>query len=277
MKTYYRIHFDVAPHRGFFSFFSSAIGFLYEIKQQHPDWIPFIQSVDRNNPYYQDSGEGAVGNMWEQYYEQLRGLSMAQINKEISEGAAKLEVCAGGHCWYPANEEEIKDEVIDICLEIIDSEFKLKPFLENEINSFFNSFIKNQKTLAVHYRGTDKEIERKRPTWESYKNIITDCINNKGYEKVLVCTDEQAALDYFKSEFKDRIIEVPSIYRSAKNDRQPPWKRGRGANPAKKGKDIILETYIMSKCDGFIRTISNVSDFVVILNRREFDDVILVK
>tara|TARA_B100002019_G_scaffold288909_1_gene303485 strand:- start:425 stop:1270 length:846 start_codon:yes stop_codon:yes gene_type:complete len=70
------------------------------------------------------------------------------------------------------------------------------------------------QTIAVLYRGTDKFTEVRLGSPEAYLNVTKQLLNQTGFKKVLVQTDQTQVLDYFKQELGDKVVvhfeETPS-------------------------------------------------------------------
>jgi hypothetical protein len=196
---------------------------------------------------------------------------------------------------------------------------KLKPHLQNKIDSFFAEKImanegvgqkaetsvkksENPKKLAVHYRGTDKYSNTNNtedfPIHVTYEVVIhrikTYLRENKiGDNYIIFATsDEEPFIKYLAMNFprkkcvsydstrsqlstsgvelKDSIkcftgdksfdeTEVCTTYNTFYN--QSVHKGMKNVSAYKKGEDVIMDVYLMSKCDVIFKTTGNVSSF----------------
>lgn len=145
---------------------------------------------------------------------------------------------------------------------------KLKPSLQEKIDDFYQKNIAGKKTIAIHVRGTDKYLEN-RPFNPSLifaqANRIAAQYPNCQF---LVATDEQAILEKAKKELHRKVIHYDA-YRSPSGT---PLHYNNSYNKAKQGEEVIIEAYLLAKCDIFLHTISAVSSAVLFLNpeSREF-------
>ena len=86
-------------------------------------------------------------------------------------------------------------------------------------------------------------------------DLINSLIKKNNYKKIFVITEEQIYLDGLKKEFKDMLIFYES-YRSYKDDafKNYPRKNHR----YKLGEETLIETLILSECDGIISNTTNI-------------------
>lgn len=156
---------------------------------------------------------------------------------------------------------------------IIKKYVKLNSYMEAKINNFLiENDLKDKKFLAIHKRGTDHhtmDAEHLLPiikptiSIDNFFKHTDEIIDN--YEKVLLCTDEQSILDNFIKRYGNKIVYHDSIRSPDSKPVGIHYSIGQ-QNPYKMGEDIITEVYLMSNADTLIRTVSNVSISVIMLN-----------
>ena len=97
---------------------------------------------------------------------------------------------------------------------------KIKKIYKIAANKFFERKIKNNKVLAVHYRGTSYKTSAGHPfppTANQMKNTINHLLKKEKYNKIFLCTEDYKMFIFLKKIFKDKIIFKDS-YRSCKDD-----------------------------------------------------------
>lgn len=143
--------------------------------------------------------------------------------------------------------------------------------IKKKYYDFVNFFAKknfNKKTLAVHLRGTSYKTSANHPfptTNEQTINLIEKIMAKNNYSNIFLCTEDLNYLDIIKKKFKNKVIYLENVYRSYNDDafKIYPEKLHR----YKLGKNILIESLLISKCDGFLYTNTNVSEFVKFLDK----------
>lgn len=124
--------------------------------------------------------------------------------------------------------------------------------------------------MAVHYRGTSYKTSAGHPyppTYKQMKNIVDKLIKRKKYNKIFLCTEDLKMFKILKKIYKNKLIYKES-YRSNKDDAFKIYPRK--YHRFKLGKEIIVEALIISKCEGFLSTETNISNFVnIIMNNNK--------
>lgn len=100
------------------------------------------------------------------------------------------------------------------------------------------------------------------------RDIIKEALKHAGPDtQFYIATDEQKIMDQVLSLLNGKKIISWDCYRSLDGS---PLHIGQKESPhcsrAQAGEDIVIEMYLLSKCDFFVRTLSNVSNFVLYLN-----------
>jgi hypothetical protein len=204
---------------------------------------------------YQDLRHGR--NVWDYYFEQP-----FNFTKEEVEGAEKIK-----NVWFEGNlniPSRLTPEIIKKCGEIISKYIKLKNHVQVKIDTFIAANIMpGDRVLAVHKRGTDHINDAPLLPIDVYFSHIDKHIEN--YDKLLLCTDEEYTVDIFSERYKQKLITYDSIRSKEKNNIGVHQSIGL-SNPYKMGEDVVIETYLMSRSDFLIKTISNVSNSVLMIN-----------
>jgi hypothetical protein len=143
---------------------------------------------------------------------------------------------------------------------LIHKYIKINDKVGYKLESFFVKNMEDKKTIGIHLRGTDKYIETRvvdpklifeRANKEA--EILGDC-------QFLVATDEFRLLV-----LAEKTLKRPVIYY--------PCERSASTKPlhihthkAILGEDVLIESLLLSRCDIFLHTYSNVSRAVLYFN-----------
>jgi hypothetical protein len=167
---------------------------------------------------------------------------------------------------------------------IINKYFKLRNYLADKIDNFYNENLSNAtKTLGVHIRGTDALVNnaerwRKKFDIQNYNNCIKIFIDKYGDDgKVFVASDDAKLFGIVKDEFGDNIVaydafrqEEEDIGMSGDNTKgsamMPTYLCSDGAKAAQNGEDAIAEMYLLSKCDYLLHNASGFAHMSLLLN-----------
>ena len=145
---------------------------------------------------------------------------------------------------------------------------KLRPDVQKMIDSYAGDHFSENKTIGIHYRGTDK-VYGKLPEAEpvSYKQILEMIKLQKPNTMVFVATDEQSFIDYMKDRLGERLLSTQA---QRSTDGLPIHhqsdRAGAEFNRYKIGLEAILDCFLLARTDLLIRTDSNLSRVSMYLN-----------
>jgi hypothetical protein len=150
------------------------------------------------------------------------------------------------------------------------NKLRVKKEILKKINNFSKkNFMKKHKILGVHYRGSTYKTARGHgfplTTDLMIKNIET-LIQNFDYEKIFLVTEEEEYLYALNKKFKNKIV----FYNSFRMKQLDSFK----IYPRKNhryllGEEILIETILLSKCDGLTFIRSNVISAAIIFAKKK--------
>lgn len=237
---------------GFFSIFISVLNDLAWCERNGK--VPVVNWMSSECLYYQKKRYYGKKNPWEYYFLPVSNLRCTKYDK----AHACYDAPDGSTIYSPNTSWEItRDHRKWVKHALIDKYIKLHPKIAKKINEFYERHIKGKKTVAIHLRGTDK--------WQEVKSvpiseIIREANRHKGC-RYFVATDEKRLLDEAIRELDGEVIFYPS---TLSEDGEPVHIANKGR--AQLGEEVLIEAYLLSKCDYFIHTVSNVSTGVLFLN-----------
>lgn len=123
----------------------------------------------------------------------------------------------------------------------------------NLILNFQQQFIEKynidyKNTIAIYYRGTDKQREIILASPEKYLKVANKLLNSNSSYKILVQTDQTDVKEYFKKELGDRIITIDELLTTNETTI--------GCHPIIKSNSTLDETKHAVMLDAIIRCIS---------------------
>jgi len=232
-----QIHGPLANERralaGLFASYIFVVRFLNFIEQQK---VPVSYEVSFPTGCYIEPSKGP--NWWEYYFE--------PIEQERTPTANTTEVDdALDHAWAFVNFTPEKGH------QIIEKYIKMKPEIQQKIDSFYEQNLKGNYIIGVHYRGTDKIYEVNRIAYEQFFMEIERTIrkiNTKNYV-IFVATDEQQFLDTLQQQFGQIVYQ--EAQRSSNG--QPLHYGINRENPYQQGLEALIDFGLLAKSNIVIR------------------------
>lgn len=230
-------------------FFSNFFGCLHTLAWCLRNNVTPIVRWDKGLPYWQPQGYNGADNVWEYYFE------------PVSAARATEKDWFYGRYFAP-DSSGLKDVCHDFDKHkyayhsIITKYIRLKPQVRSKIERFVQEHFAGKKVIGIHLRGTDK--------WKEVKPIDPELICKQANRYTgctfFVATDEERLLEIAK-----KLLNGPVIYYDADRSTSDQPVHLAGGN-AKRGEDVLIEVLLLSKCDAFIHTCSNVSSAVLAFN-----------
>ena len=121
-----------------------------------------------------------------------------------------------------------------------------------------------QKVLGVFIRGGEflRISNHHFPaTIDQAIKKVHNILKKENYDKIFLSTIEEKYYKRFKSEFREKLVSYPTL----RSDRDLMRFYPRKLHRYKMGKEILVESIILSLSDGFFYSYTNVSQFVILL------------
>ena len=251
-KTFYVI--KRTPGTGLFSNVVFVLNHL--IIAEKFNFIPVVDMENFKTIYNEKKNINNLKNSWNYYFENVSNYSLDEVYK-----SNKVIIVSDKffhHFNYNMEDEIFKKAIIQ----------KIK--IKEKFLKISNKIIKKRfgkKTLGVHFLGTSYKQSPGHPlpaTVNQMIRLVKKVINKDKIEKIFLATEEVNYLKMFKREFPEKLIYIHGSYRSNKNDAFKIYPRLN--HRYKLGREVLIETLLLSKCDSFIYLNSNVSSAAIALN-----------
>jgi hypothetical protein len=243
-KIFYVIRRD--PTAGLFSNITFILNHLKICEEMN--FIPIIDMKNYPSLYNERHYIKKTKNAWEYYFEKLNKYSLYEVYKSKN-------VYLSSKTFQQKMSIDMTDHEISKYF----SRIKIKKEILQKIDSFeIKNFKQNDKILGVHFRGSTYKTARGH-SFPLTKNLmiknIQFLLKKFNYDKIFVVTEEQGYLKVLKKNFRDRLIYYDS-YRMKKKDSFTIYPRKKHRYLL--GEEILIETVLLSKCDGLTFVKSNV-------------------
>jgi len=161
---------------------------------------------------------------------------------------------------YPAKDFHLYEKVFrSKVYNLINRYVILKPKLICKINRLYNKLIKNQKVIGIHLRGGFLYNE----VPEVSIDMIIDRASREYDNETLffIATDQEPLLEKFRTKLGPRVLFYD--FKRYEKSSAPTFSAQLTPEDAE---NLIIETFLLSKCSHMIHTISNVSTMALYLN-----------
>ncbi len=222
--------------------------------------------------YYQEEEyNGVKDNAWEYYFEPVSSLTYSPEDKIYSSHYVQDNLIS----WF---DEKQYASLLDKPYKrkvntLINKYIVLKPCVKDKIDKFYEEQMKGRKVIGIHLRGTDKKSEVEPIPIEKICAMVNESTKELTDRVFLVCTDEAKLLAGAR-QLLDGTIITYDVFRST-DGIAVHINTNHGYSMAKLGEEVLIEAILLSKCDMFFHTCSNVSSAVTFFNP-ELDNRLLL-
>lgn len=151
---------------------------------------------------------------------------------------------------------------------VYNSILKIKKDKLELFKSKYNSIGITDKTLGVQIRGTDKKNEISEPDIDNIINKIDFYLDNCGIENIFLATDDIKHLNHLKDRYGDIVLYDDEIKIS--HDNTPLHNL---PNRDLINEEVLSSVFILSRCNHFLYSFSNVSLLALIMGAHNFQTI----
>ena len=248
---------------GFFFCFMGVLNNLAWCERNNRTPIVFW---DHRSLYYEKNGYHGAHNVWEYYFEPVSEASYdpsapVRNTYDAPDGSGIKQLKANSLCSYYSEGQQRK-----IAHALVKKYVKIKPYIQEKIASFYRTKMAGKKTIGMHLRGTDKRAEIKPVSIETMCSSANALAKNYSGCQFLVATDEKKILQKAARLLQGQVIYYDAYRSSNGKPVHGKGQRFNSMNKARLGEEVLIETLLLSKCDMFLHSCSNVSSAVLFFN-----------
>jgi len=239
-------------HAGFFSNFLGALNNILWSESHNRHAVVYW---GENVPYYDDSIKD-TNNVWNYYFEPF-----VAYEYPIENVWNKYEDPSG--TWIPFRSPQscFANSLRNKYHSIIKKYVRLKSHVQKKIDTFYDNNFKGIQTIGIHLRGTDKKTEIKPVDCRRIFDAANRLAQTIGKCQFFIATDEYQFVQEAKKFLQGKVV-LYDAYRST--DGKPIHIRK--PSPYQLGEEVLVEAYLLSRCNYFLHTCSNVSISVCMIN-----------
>ncbi|NMN67067.1 hypothetical protein VP91_00002000 [Candidatus Pelagibacter ubique] len=247
-----------SPGAGFFSNLTYVLGHL-EIAEKYR-FTPVVDMKNFPTIYNEKKSINNSTNSWEYYFKKVSKYDLKEVYK-----SKNLIFTSNFFESHMATDMASKKNFYKLLKKYIHIKLNIK----REIDILKKKIMTNDKVLGVHFRGTTYKTARGHafpiPLDLMIKNLDF-LIKKFKYDKIFIVTEEEKYLDYLKKYYKKKLIFL-NVFRTNKLDAFKHYPRSK--HRYKLGKEILIETILLSYCSGLTFVKSNVSSAAILFSRKK--------
>ena len=158
---------------------------------------------------------------------------------------------------------DLSPEYLERAADVYQRYIRLKPQIASKIQDEISKIIKNKKTLAVHYRGTDFKMNYDNHpvcvTIEQEFEVIKKAMKDEGFEQIFLATDDKTAITAFETEFTGKVVYYQDVVRGDDTTSVAFSKSNRAGHHYLLAYEVLRDMLTLSACEGLIAGVSQVS------------------
>jgi hypothetical protein len=255
-KIFYVI--NRSPGAGFFSNLTFVLNHMEYAKKKK--FIPIIDMQNFPTIYNENKKIFNSLNAWDYYFKKINKYKLSEVYKSY-------KVIFSTNYLKDDMYGDISDNKNFIRFK---KKIKIRNSYYNEAKSFIKKRIKkDKKIIGVHLRGTTYKIAKNHPYPIPKKmmlNILNQVVKKEKVDKIFLCTEEKEYQSYFKKKLGNKLITFNS-FRTEKVDAFNFYPRRK--HRFNLGKEILIESIILSNCDILIYVNSNVIEGSLFFSKKK--------
>lgn len=175
------------------------------------------------------------------------------LSKKFNDQRRDAFGTGSGHLYSTQLRHRVKRELIDRFI-------RIKPVIMDKIEHFYRSKMAGKKTVGIHLRG-GHILGEVLPVPLEYIFAAANEYADLGYQ-FYIATDQAPLIAEAKKHLRGNVI----FYECQRFGKTTSPNNNKKKLDPKLGEDLLIETILLSQCDHFIHTLSNVSTAVLYFN-----------
>jgi hypothetical protein len=262
---------------GFFAEFGKVVDSLVHFDDHHIRSM-YIDWTDQFFPYKESPHE----NGWDLYFEPIQISNLyadEPVITVVSEGYHKI------HHQHCTDQWVLYDRYLPFRLHVhekIQKYIRIKPTIQKKIDEFYDSHLKNSYCIGVHVRFAAAHAGEMpgQVTLNDYFREVDALLKKRTAKniKIYLATDSNYVVNQFRQRYDHSKLVFLDAFRAHYNEdphlvyeNGPYWISHPQEFHAKKpgykgGCDALMDCLLLSRCNVFVHSVSNVSTFTVFFN-----------
>ena len=264
---------------GFFAELGVTLIKLYFADER--GFTPYVHWGE-NFLYFEPSGIEGENNAFLYYFSPVSHVQ--KINEARHLVYSEMRHYEQVKALFGAVSYDVSEEYVDAMARILKKYIYYNEKTEKFLRAQREKLLGSQKTLGVHFRGTDFRRQynnhpvavRIEQTIEAVQRVL-----KKGYEQIFLATDENGAVLKFKEVFGDKVKVYEDTFRDEGGGDSIAFSvSDREQHKYLLGLEVLRDEYTLTGCDGLVCGYSNVTFMARIMRRawyeQEYSDYVLI-
>lgn len=263
---------------GFFSNYFYVLGHIIQAEKQGMKCVVDMQNY--KTCYSEDALVNGTSNAWEYYFEQPYDITLheayASENYILSNDRYQFGIVPN----YSVDGGLFPDrEMVEKLTPYVRENMKIKPYITEKADKMMSGW-ENLRILGIHVRGTDMRNfpgHPEPPSLEEYMKAADSALSDADYDKIFLCTDEDAAIKAFEQKYGSRLIKSDAfrstdgtaLHTSYENTERKHHRYQLGA-------EVLIDAILLSHCTAIICGHSNVPYAAIVMNGNKYERIILL-
>lgn len=222
---------------------------------------PVIDFENFPTVYNEKDQVSGTSNAWEYYFQPVSQYKLSDVYR------SKRVVFSDnsypeGYSYSITNEPRL--------YEVHDKYFKINQDIATAVDTFREHFLAGHKVLGVHFRGQEMRTAPGHwfpPSRQQVRAAVAQLLKAHGFSKIFVVTEEKSYLEFLKDQFGDAVV-ANDHFRTYDTNAYQQYPREH--HMYQLGREILIDTLLLSSCHGLIGCTSNVATFARFANRGKY-------
>ena len=241
------------PGAGFFANFTFVIHHLKIA--DHFGMIPVVDFQNFTTLYNETAPVQKLLNAWEYYFDQVSPYTLEEVYT-----SKHIFICDG--VWYLSCMPRYITEDPNLP-SVYRKYIRIKPSIRAMIDDFAHRHFRDEAVLGVHFRGQEMKRAPNHPFPPTKKQIcstIDRLLETGAFSKIFVSTESRQYLQFLKHRYGSILF-----YDSYRSDKNSYLESHRPQHRYLLGRDILVESVLLSKTDALVCGGSMVSEMAAFL------------
>ena len=165
------------------------------------------------------------------------------------------------------------DEYFDVISDLMKKYLRFNADTEKKVSEAAKELLGEGRVLGIHIRGADfKRHYDNHPnmvTIQEYAESVEATLKEHNFDKIFLATDDSEAIEVFTAKFGDKLVYYNDVIRTSGDETVMKSNVDRPLHHYHLGLEVIRDSYTLSRCDGLIAGLSNVSIFSRLMKQSE--------
>ena len=253
----------VVEHSGFFAVFRRLLSALYfsdEIGAK-----PYV-AYSKDFIYAEDHPVNESDDPFGYYFCPIRAVeekSLKQLNAVIRFSPKHIRLAENLNGEVSYLNYRVTDEYLQAMASTCKKYIELNDVMEAYVQKGIAEIDADDRTLAVHCRGTDFNLGCKNHpvivTVEDYFRFIDELLQTGEFDKIFLATDDENRLKKFIEKYGDQVRYYRDVKRTSGSEGVHYSTSNRENHHYWLGAEVIRDVYTMASCGGLVAGMSEVS------------------